>query len=300
MKTKIISAVCSLTNEDGSLHVEGMREHLADQWTHGIAGILVAGTMGRMQMLADRAYQDLVRCAAECSAGRGEIMVGVGDTSLPRTRDRIEFVQQYDVDAVVFLTPGYWQHGQAELIAYYTAVADASEKPVYLYDLPVLTGYAIEIDTVVELSQHPNLCGIKSSTRWDVTRQLFDVLPEDFRIIPAQPFLVDELVREGIESNLDGIYSVFPRCTMGIVAAAEAGDIETARRRQAQLTAALRHLRTRAYSVLGAATAILNHRGIGGRATCLPETLPDEAQAQALLAAPEIQAMLEAESAAKA
>ena len=61
--------------------------------------------MGRMQLLDDKTYQDLVRYTARLAAGRGEIMVGVGDTSFVRTLRRIEYAQQFDVDGAVVLSP---------------------------------------------------------------------------------------------------------------------------------------------------------------------------------------------------
>ena len=103
MKTKIISAVCTLMHDDDSLHVEGMRCHVANQWDEGIAGILVAGTMGRMQMLGDATYRQLVETAAAMRSGdragsRGEVLVGVGDVSFPRTRDRTSPARSIDRD----------------------------------------------------------------------------------------------------------------------------------------------------------------------------------------------------------
>ncbi|MCE5326435.1 MAG: dihydrodipicolinate synthase family protein, partial [Planctomycetaceae bacterium] len=85
MKTKLISAVCSLLNDDGSLDVAGMRQHIADQWNAGIAGILAAGTMGQMQQLCDKAYAQVIEVASQRMPGRGEVMIGVGDASWPRT-----------------------------------------------------------------------------------------------------------------------------------------------------------------------------------------------------------------------
>ena len=81
-KAFVISAVTTPLHEDDSLHVEGLEAHLEEQWQAGIDGLLVAGTMGLMQLLTDRTYADLIEHALRISAGRGEIMVGVGDASL--------------------------------------------------------------------------------------------------------------------------------------------------------------------------------------------------------------------------
>ncbi len=295
MKTQLISALCTMMNDDDSLCAAGMQRHLRDQWAAGIGGVLIAGTMGQMQMLPDRTYRDVVACGVEASAGRGEVMVGVGDLSLPRTLDRIAYAQQFDIDALVALTPGFVPHSQAELIAYFSALADAAEKPLCLYDFPLMAGNELAIDTILELSRHPNIAGLKISVPWDKTRQVMDLADEGFRIIPAQPFLVDQLARLGVASNLDGIYALFPRCFMRIVAAVEAGEFDEAARQQAQLSAVLRHLRGLPYSGIGWAGVILTARGIPGKTACLPAGRPNTEETAAILAEPIIRDMIEAE-----
>ena len=158
MKTFLISAICTPLRSDESLHIEGLTAHLDDQWRHGIAGVFVAGTMGRMQLLADRAYRDLVRYATRLAAGCGEIMVGVGDTSFVRTLQRIQYVEQFDVDGVVVLAPFLHPLSQPDLIDYFSELANRSQKPLYLYDNPFLLPTKPrdgDRTPTVETSKHP-------------------------------------------------------------------------------------------------------------------------------------------------
>ena len=76
MQTHLISAICTPLADDDSLHVDGLAAHLDDQWRHGISGVLIAGSMGLMQLLDDATYRNLVRHGVQFSAGRGEILVG--------------------------------------------------------------------------------------------------------------------------------------------------------------------------------------------------------------------------------
>src|SRR6185503_7691538 len=84
-KTHFISALGTPLTDSGELHAAGLEAHLDDQWTHGIGGVLVAGTMGMMQLLTDETYRQLALRASEFSKGRGEVMVGAGDCSFHRT-----------------------------------------------------------------------------------------------------------------------------------------------------------------------------------------------------------------------
>jgi len=171
MVSSLISAICTPLTEDDSLHIDGLAAHLEDQWRNGIHGVLIGGTMGLMQLLDDATYGDLVRHSVELARGRGEILVGVGDTSFTRTLGRIRCVEQFDVDGVVALAPFFFQLEQAELIAYFKELADQSKKPLYLYDLPQRTRTNLQLKTVLELSKHPNIRGIKCSGEWSATRR---------------------------------------------------------------------------------------------------------------------------------
>ena len=182
----MISAVTTPLHEDDSLHVNGLEAHLEEQWQAGINGLLVAGSMGAMQLLTDRTYAALVEHAIRISAGRGEIMIGVGDTSLARTRQRIELVNRFPVDGVVVVTPYLFKFEPKELVAYYRALADSSRHPLYLYDLPTLTGVKLDFETVERVAEHPNVIGIKASCEAAWTKELIRRMGDRFRIIIAR------------------------------------------------------------------------------------------------------------------
>ena len=114
-------------------------------------------------------------------------MVGAGDASFTRTLRRIQFVEQFNVDGIVVLSPYFETFGQADLINYFTALADRSRKPLFLYDLPGITRTKLELETVLQLSKHPNIRGIKCSGDWPAVWRLINCVDDGFRVIPAQP-----------------------------------------------------------------------------------------------------------------
>lgn len=291
MKTFLISAVCTPLQSDDSLHVEGLQKHLDDQWRHDVSGVLVGGTMGLMQLLPDATYRDLIREAAKVCAGRGEVLIGVGDTSLPRTRQRIEYVEQFDIDGIVVLAPFFYPFGQADLVRYFTILADTARKPLYLYDLPGLTKTKLEMETVLQLSKHPNIRGIKCSSEWTWTRRLMDRVGDGFRVVPAQAEIIDLLVRCGVPNNLDGIFSVVPDLTQRIIVAAERGDYALAAAEQGKMTSLLELVRMK-YPLFPACTALLNARGIPGRVHPSPIPALEPTQLQQLLNEPLVKELL--------
>ena len=258
----LTTAIGSPLTDDEQLHEDGLRTHLADQWEAGITGILVAGTMGLMQLLRDETYKRLVEAAVSLSSGRGEIFVGAGDTSLARTRDRIQFLNTFSLDGVVVLAPYFLSFTQTELVDYYRRLADVSRAPLYLYDLPSVTGTKLAVDTVLELAEHPHIGGIKASGGPGEVRQLMDLVPEDFRVILAEPDLVDVFLRHGVRDHLDGIYAVAPRWVTAIGRCAQQGRWDEAAAYQRDLS----HLRRLVlkHSTAPMFSAMMNARGIPG------------------------------------
>jgi 4-hydroxy-tetrahydrodipicolinate synthase len=288
----LIAAIGTPLTAHESLHLEGLQRHLHDQWEAGITGVLVGGTMGLMQLLPDKTYLSLVEQSIRLSAGRGQVLIGVGDTALTRTLDRVNLLNRWQVDGVVVLCPYLWKFTQQELIRYFSAIAECSKNPVFLYDLPVLTGTKLELETVLALAKHKNIRGIKSSGDFSWTRQLIDLAPAGFEVIVAQADLMDVLLRHGVRSHLDGIYAAAPMWVRQIAVAADAHNWDRAAEYQQRLSSLLRVVKR--YGVFQAFTAILNARGVPGNFAPAPlQPLPDE-QREALVAEPIVQELLSA------
>ncbi|MEO7402649.1 MAG: dihydrodipicolinate synthase family protein [Burkholderiales bacterium] len=290
--TYLCAAIGTPLDQNECLHAEGLRTHLEDQAEARVDGVLVAGTMGAMPLLTHRTYEQLVRATVETWSRHGEVLVGVGDLSFERTKERIRFVNELRIDGAVILTPFFLSYSQAELIWYFEALAAESHAPIYLYDLPQRTGITLELETVLTLAQHPNIAGIKCSGDLGQARRLIDALEgSSFRVIVAQAPLIDVLLRAGIGEHVDGVYCLVPQLVRGIFNAAAQADWELAAKRSRALQGLLGLLRK--YGVFAATTAILNHRGIAGNfaprphqplsATAIEELLSEPALHEALV-----------------
>jgi len=286
----LIAAIGTPLTDGDSLHLEGLESHLADQWRNGMTGVLVGGTMGAMQMLTDATYRKLVDCAIEFSRSAGEIMVGVGDTSLARTRERICFLNERKLDGVVVLTPFFFQFSQSELLSYFNDLANLSFNPIFLYDLPVLTKTKLELATIQKLANHQNIRGIKCSGELGYTRQLMDLAPKGFRVIVAQAHLVDVLMRHGVREHLDGVFALAPAWVKAIQTAAEDKDWNSAAAAQQKLSALLSVLHR--YGVFQAFSFLSNAKGIPGDFMAAPMKKLTEAQTAQILAEPIVQDLL--------
>ncbi len=284
-----ITAVGTPLGEEEELHEEGLRVQLADQVNAGINGIFVAGSMGAMQLLAEATYCRLVERAVELTDDTMEVLVGAGDTSFARTRDRIVFLNQFAIDGIVVLAPYFWKCSQKELLEYYRSLADISTPPLYLYDLPQVTGTKLSMETLLELAKHPNIAGVKASCEIGFVRCLIDAVGESFRVIVANGGLVDMLLHHGMYEQLEGMFAIAPRWTVAIGQAAAEGDWEQAARCQRKLSRLKDLISTYGF---GCFTNLMNARGIPGRFVPRPLCQLSEIQQESLLQEPIAQELL--------
>jgi 4-hydroxy-tetrahydrodipicolinate synthase len=291
VETFICTALCTPLDERERLHADGLRDHLRAQADAEIDAVLVGGTMGLMQLLTDKTYAELVRAANDYWAGKGEIFVGVGDTSYSRTLQRIHVVNEFKVDGVLALAPFFFRFSQEELCDYYRELAGQTRAPLYLYDLPQLTGTSLALKTVVELSEHPNIAGIKCSGPITQTRELIDALSgRAFRVMVGCPTMLDHLLRVGIAQHVDGLFGLAPRLARNVVKAAQAENWSDAARNTQALCNLLSTLQK--FGVFPAAQEILRARGMRGSILPCPYRPLSEEQTRQLLAEPAIQLIL--------
>lgn len=277
------TALGSPLTEDEKLHVTGLGEQLSDQYEAGIRSLLVGGTMGMMQMLTDQTWRDLMKKTIELGQGRFELFCGAGDTGFARTRERIEWLNEREgIEGVVVLTPFFVKFSQEDLLGYFTALAEVSRHPLYLYDLPLLVGMRLELETITKLVAHPNIAGVKHSGEINEMRRIHDTLSDKCRVMVSQPEIMDILLRSGVRQHLDGMFTLAPHWVVALGKAAEAGDWDEAAKYQGKI-AGLRHTMWR-HELCPSFTAIMNRRGISGRFGPRPFGTLDEAQQEKLFA----------------
>ncbi|WP_207395322.1 dihydrodipicolinate synthase family protein [Bremerella alba] len=287
--TNFITALCTPLDDTESIDVAGLEAHIDDQLDHGINSLLAGGTMGFMQLLSMDSYRQLAEESVRLVRGRAELLVGVGDTSTAATMARIRAVENLPVDGLVVLTPYLIPYTQSELIDYFTDLADQSKKPIYLYDLPRMTGTKLENSTVRILSLHPNIHGIKCSDHFAVSRPLLSPRDEQFRVIIAQPTLLDVLLKAGVQEHLDGVFGFAPNWIGELQSALEREDWFSVTKIQNQFNELLSAMQSFDASIFATTTELLNLRGISGRMAPKPIRMLTAAEQERFRSLPIIQ-----------
>ncbi|MBQ5637943.1 MAG: dihydrodipicolinate synthase family protein, partial [Alistipes sp.] len=126
---------------------------------------LVMGTTGEGNSVPQKEGIEMVRKAVETAQGRITIYAGVTGMCLKEQIAQIEGFKEAGADVAVAVLPAYYALEEEQMVAYYTALADASPLPLMLYNILATTHLSIPVEAVRKLAAHPNIVGLKDSER---------------------------------------------------------------------------------------------------------------------------------------
>ena len=129
----------------------------------GIDALVSCGTTGEGPTLSDEEHKEVVRYCVERTAGRVPVIAGTGSNDTAYAIELTKFSCEVGADAMLVVTPYYNKATQKGLIASFEAIADASTKPLILYNVPSRTGCSIQPATYAALAKHPMIQGIKEA-----------------------------------------------------------------------------------------------------------------------------------------
>ena len=129
----------------------------------GIDALVIAATTGEGSTLSDEEHREVLRFAAERIGGRVPMIAGTGSNDTAYAVSLTKFACDIGADAMLVVTPYYNKATQKGLVRQFTEIADASTKPLILYNVPSRTGVTIEPATYAALADHPMIAGIKEA-----------------------------------------------------------------------------------------------------------------------------------------
>lgn len=149
--------------DENGVNYEDLKKLIEFQIAEGIDALVICGTTGESSTLTDEEHKEVIRFSVEVVAGRVPVIGGTGSNCTKYATDLTKFACEVGCDGVLVVTPYYNKATQKGLIKMFTAIADASTKPVILYNVPSRTGVNIEPSTYATLADHPMICGIKEA-----------------------------------------------------------------------------------------------------------------------------------------
>ncbi|HEV2417693.1 MAG TPA: 4-hydroxy-tetrahydrodipicolinate synthase [Terriglobia bacterium] len=158
------TALVTPFKRDGTIDVDSLRKLVQFQLRDGIDFLVPCGTTGETPALEKQEYLGVIRVVVEETAGKAPIIAGVGGNNTRHVCDLAKSVSGLGVQGILSVAPYYNKPTQEGLFQHFAAIAEASELPVILYNVPSRTSSNIEPATVERLSKVPNIIGIKEAS----------------------------------------------------------------------------------------------------------------------------------------
>lgn len=160
---RVLTAMVTPFTADGALDLDGAQRlatHLVDA---GNDGLVVNGTTGESPTTSDAEKNDLVRAVREAVGDRAHVIAGVGTNDTRHSLELARAAEQAGAHGLLAVTPYYNKPPQEGLLRHFTAIADSTELPVMLYDIPGRSGVPINTETIVRLAEHPRIVANKDA-----------------------------------------------------------------------------------------------------------------------------------------
>ena len=204
------------------------------QIDQGINALVICGTTGESSTLSDAEHRRAIAFACERVNGRVPVIAGTGSN---------ETAYADGADAVLVVTPYYNKTTQNGLVAMYNTIADASTKPVILYNVPSRTGIGIQPETYVKLAQHPNIAAIKEANS-DISKivETFALVGDQLDIYSGNDDQIVPILSMGGQGCISVLSNVVPRETVAITDQFFAGNVAEAARLQCKFMPLIRSL----------------------------------------------------------
>lgn len=161
----IIPPVTTPFYPDGRVYYKKLEHNVEHYSKTPVSGIVVLGSTGETVMLSDEERREVLKTASQACAAHKVLIAGTGAESAIETLKLTEFAAELGYDVALVRTPFYFRNRmpQENMLAFYSTIADRSPLPIMIYSVPVFTGYDIPAELVIQLSEHPNIMGIKES-----------------------------------------------------------------------------------------------------------------------------------------
>ncbi len=275
---QVLVALVTPFTAEGEVDWAGVEKHIDDVINDGADGIVVSGTTGETSTLTDPEKVRLVEVGKDVAAGRAKIITGGGSNETAHAMQLYQASEKAGADGVMIVTPYYNKPTQSGVLTHFRLIADATDLPVILYDIPGRTGIPIAYETIVRAAKHPNILGIKDA-KGDFS-QVSRVLNEtdllyfsgdDANVLPHLAIGATGLV--GVTANIAA------RPYRQIVDAVNAGDLAAATTAHQHLEPLVRAIMTHVPGTVAAKYVLHGLGRIGSPRVRLPLVGPEDFEA---------------------
>lgn len=234
---ELLTAVITPFTPEGSVDYEAfwrLLRHLAGTESDGV---VVSGTTGESPTLSADEKAALFATAVDAVGSRMHVVAGTGTYNTAESIELTERAAEVGCDGVMAVTPYYSKPPQEGLYRHFAAIAEATDLPVLLYNIPGRTARLIEVETLVRLAHHPKIVAVKDAVdEIDFTRRSLDALPGDFAVYAGSDAMTLDIVMAGGAGVVSVASHLVGPQIKRMIRAAKSGDEGLARKIHDALT----------------------------------------------------------------
>lgn len=231
----VATAIVTPMNREG-VDYSSFARLLNWQISEGVNALVIAGTTGEGSTLTDEEHRQVLKFAVDTVGGRVPVIAGTGSNDIAYAVDLTEYACKVGCDAMLVVTPYYNKATQKGLVRSFSDIADASTKPLILYNVPSRTGCNLLPKTCAELADHPNIGAIKeASGNISQIAELASLVRGKMDIYSGNDDQIVPVLSLGGKGVISVLSNVLPRKTVEMCDAFFAGDLAKSRDLQLDL-----------------------------------------------------------------
>lgn len=213
-----IVALITPFHEDGSVNFEKLKELCEWHIQNATDALLILGTTGESSTMTHEEDDVVVKYVLSCVQGRVPVIVGSGSNCTQTMIEKSVKYANMGADALLVISPYYNKTNTQGMIQHFTAVADAVNKPLILYNVPGRTGCSISEEAIRILSKHPNIVGIKeASGNISYAANIARYLSDDFVMYSGNDDMIVPMLSLGASGVISVLANVVPKQTHDMV-----------------------------------------------------------------------------------
>lgn len=240
----IVALVTPMTAE-GGIDYASLQRLVEFHVENGTGAIVAMGTTGESATLDEDEHCEVMRRVAQMARGRIPVIGGTGANSTHEAIALTRCAMEGGVDACLLVTPYYNKPTQEGLIAHYTAIAEATDLPLVLYNVPGRTGITMNPQTTITLSRIPTIAGIKEAAgSLDIVTEIVGEAHSEFVVLSGDDSLTLPMMSVGARGVISVLSNILPTEVTEMVQLANMGYFEAARARHLRLFDVMRAMFT--------------------------------------------------------
>ena len=228
---EVITAMVTPMEKSGAIDYDKVESLAAHLISSGSDAILVAGTTGESPTLTNEEEIELVNSVKRAVANKAKIILGAGSNSTASAIEYTKFAQKEEVDAILSVVPYYNKPNQKGMIEHFSAVAESTDLPIILYNIPGRTGVNMLPETVAFLAEkYNNIVGLKQSfPDMDKVTELKMQCPENFVIYSGDDSLTLPMMSLGAHGVISVASHIFGSEIKSMIRNFKSGELIAAR-----------------------------------------------------------------------